>query len=179
LWNFEFFVFKKNLDDQTRYDLETQIIHLFLKFKGKLLNDLIPNLYVSNSRIFSWHFNLIIIIIYYICFLNSFFLSIYLLLKISKQKNIFFKIIHLFLLQIFFFFKLPIFEKTFYWFLLFFFIEIILKRIAFFKNFLEHLIKPLWWNTYRVQFYSYLIIKIFNPKKIYFSNSSTWSFIDI
>ena len=52
--NFLFFIFKKDLEDQNRLNLETQIIHLFLSIKVKLINDFIPNLNVfNNEKIFS------------------------------------------------------------------------------------------------------------------------------
>ena len=51
--NFVFFIFKKDLEDQIRLNLETQIIHLFLRIKVKVLNDYIPKLNISSSKIFT------------------------------------------------------------------------------------------------------------------------------
>jgi hypothetical protein len=50
--NLLFFIFKKDLEDKNRLNLETQIIHLFVSIKVKLINDFIPNLNVFNNEKF-------------------------------------------------------------------------------------------------------------------------------
>jgi hypothetical protein len=51
--NFKFFVFKKDLETRSRYDLETQMIHLFMRLNVRLINDCIPDLKPTKTKIFS------------------------------------------------------------------------------------------------------------------------------